>query len=69
VEPLRSVFLPGHKFFLLNVPFCGNYKGQLLIEPESARYQKLPPNTVVFSTLNTLTFKGYRITAGGIELK
>jgi hypothetical protein len=70
-ELLRSVFLPGNKFFLLNVPFCGNYKGQgqLLFELESARYQKLPQNTVVFSTLNTLTFKRYRVTAGGIERK
>jgi hypothetical protein len=66
---LRSVFLPGDKFFLLNVPFCGNYKGQLLFELESARYQELPPNTVVFATLNTMTFKRYRVTAGGIELK
>ena len=32
-------------------------------------YQELPANTVVFSTLNTMTFKHYRITAGGIELK
>jgi hypothetical protein len=68
-ELLRSVFLPGGRLFLLNVPFCGNYKGQLLFELESARYQELPPNTVVFSTLNTMTFKRYRVTAGGIELK
>jgi hypothetical protein len=68
-ELLRSVFLPGDRLFLLNVPFCGNYKGQLLIELESGRYQELPPNTVVFSTLNTMTFKRYRVTAGGIELK
>jgi hypothetical protein len=68
-ELLRSVFLPGDRFFLLNVPSCGNYKGQLLFELESARYQELPPNTVVFSTLNTMTFKRYRVTAGGIELK
>jgi len=66
---LRSVFLPGNRFFMLNVPYCGNYKGQLLFDLESGRYQELPPKTVVFSTLNTLTFKRYRITAGGIELK
>lgn len=68
-ELLRSVFLPGRRFFLLNVPFCGNYKGELLFDLESARYQELPPNTVVFSTLNTMSFKGYRITAGGIKLR
>lgn len=66
---LRSVFLPGDRFFLLNVPYCDNYKGQLLFDLESGRYQELPPNTVVFSTLNTITFKHYRVTAGGIELK
>lgn len=68
-ESLRSVFLPGDRYFLLNVPFCGNYKGQLLFDLESARYQELPPNTVVFSTLNTMTFKHYLVTAGGIELQ
>jgi hypothetical protein len=51
----------------LNTPFCGNYNGQLLFEIESGRYQKLPSNTVVYSTLNTLNFKRYRVTAGGIE--
>ena len=66
---LRSVFLPGDRFFLLNVPFCGNYKGQLLFDLESGHYQELPRNTVVFSTLNTVTFKRYRVTAAGIQLK
>lgn len=68
-ELLRSVFLPGNRFFLLNVPFCGNYKGQLLFDLESGQYQELPQNTVVFSTLNTMTFKRYRVTADGIKLK
>jgi hypothetical protein len=68
-ELLRSVFLPGDRFFVLNAPFCGNYKGQLLFDLELARYQELPPNTVVFSTLNTMTFKRYHITTDGIELK
>jgi len=68
-ELLRSVFLPGDRFFLLNVPFCDSYTGQLLFDLESGRYQELPANTVVFSTLNTISFKRYRVTAGGIELK
>jgi len=67
-DSLRSVFLPGGRFFLVNMPFCGNYNGQLLLDLESGRYQELPRNTVVFSTLNTMTFKGYRVTAEGIEL-
>jgi hypothetical protein len=66
---LRSAFLPGNRYFLLNVPFCNNYKGQLLFDLESAQYQELPPDTVVFATLNTLTFKHYVITAGGIEIE
>lgn len=66
---LRSVFLPGERFFLLNVPFCGNYNGQLLFDLQSGQYQELPRNTVVFSTLNTMTFKRYRVTASGIQLK
>jgi len=69
VDLLRSVFLPGGRFFLLNAPFCGNYNGQLLFDLESGRYQELPRNTVVFSTLNTMTFKHYRVTSDGIELQ
>jgi hypothetical protein len=65
---LRSVFLPGDRFFLLNTPYCGNYNGQLLFEIESGRYQTLPRDTVVFRTLNTVTFNGYRVASGGIEL-
>jgi hypothetical protein len=68
-ELLRSVLLPGDRLFLLNLSFCGNYRGQLLFDLESGRYQELPPKTVVFSTLNTATFKQYRISAGGIEVK
>ena len=66
---LRSVFLPGNHFFLLNTPYCGNHNGQLLIDVESGRYQTLPANTRVFSTLNTTTFEHYRVTASGIEIK
>jgi hypothetical protein len=66
---LRSVFLPGHQFFLLNTPYCGNYNGQLLFELSSGRYRTLPPDTVVFSTLNTMNFTKYHLTAGGIEIK
>jgi hypothetical protein len=65
----RSVFLPGNNFFLLNTPYCGNHNGQLLIDVESGRYQALPANTKVFSTLNTATFEQYRVKATGIEIK
>ena len=66
-EMLRSVFLPGGQYFLLNVPYCGNYHGQLLIEGSSGRYSTLPSDTVVYLTLNTETYRKYRVTAGGIE--
>ena len=69
VDLLRSVFLPGGKFFLLNLPSCGNYRGQLLFDVESGRYKVVPAETVVFSTLNTLTFKHYRVSSGGIEIE
>ena len=63
---LRSAFLPGDRFFLFNVPYCENYEGQLLIDTASGKYETLPRDTVVFITLNTQTFKNYRITGGGI---
>jgi hypothetical protein len=66
---LRSVFLPGDKYFLFNTPYCGNYDGQLLFEVSSGRYQKLPKNTVVFTTLNTDTCPLYHITSGAIEVR
>ena len=31
-EMLRSVFLPGDRYFLFNLPYCGNYNGKLLID-------------------------------------
>lgn len=65
-EMLRSLFLPGDRYFVLNVPYCGNYKGQLLIDTASGRYSTLPPDTVVFLTLNTETYPRYRITGSGI---
>jgi hypothetical protein len=65
-DTLRSVFLPGDRFFLFNVPYCGNYKGQLLIDTVTGNYQRLPQNTRVYLTLNTDTNPHYRITSGGM---
>jgi hypothetical protein len=67
-EMLRSVFLPGDRYFLFNVTYCGNYKGQLLIDTVSGKYQCLPANSVVYLTLNTDTFHRYRIAGEGIAV-
>jgi hypothetical protein len=65
-ETLRSVFLPGERYFMFNVPYCGNYEGQLLIDTLTGKYQRLPVGSVVYLTLNTDTYPRYRITGGGI---
>jgi hypothetical protein len=65
-EMLRSVFLPGDRYFLFNVPYCGNYKGQLLVDTVTGRYQRLPADSIVYLTLNTDTYPHYRVTGGGI---
>jgi hypothetical protein len=64
---LRSVFLPGNQFFLLQTPYCANFSGQLLIDTASGRYERLPTNTVVYVTANTATYQSYRISAEGIS--
>jgi hypothetical protein len=48
-EMLGSIFLPGNRYFLLNLPHCGNYNGQLLIDTATVKYQTLPANSVVYS--------------------
>lgn len=68
-EMLRSVFLPGDRYFLMNVPYCGNYQGQLLIDTVTGKYQRLPKDSRVYLTFNTETIPHYRITGGGITAK
>ncbi len=68
-EMLRSVFLPGDRYFLFNVPYCGNYNGQLLIDAVTGKYQRLPKDSRAYLTLNTDTIPYYRITVGGILAK
>jgi hypothetical protein len=53
----------------MNVPYCGNYQGQLLIDTITGEYQRLPKDSRVYLTLNTETIPHYRITAGGIKAK
>jgi hypothetical protein len=68
-DTLRSVYLPGDRYFLFNVPYCGNYNGQLLIDTATGNYKRLPVDTRVYLTLNTGSNPHYRITGGGIVAK
>jgi hypothetical protein len=61
----NSVFLPGGRYFLFNVE-CGNYGGQLLIDSETGKYEKLPKDTRVYLALTTEDIPYYRISCGGI---
>lgn len=61
----NSVFLPGDRYFLLNVG-CDNYDGQLLIDGETGKYEQLPKDTRVYLTLTTDEIQYYRISCGGI---
>ncbi len=67
-EMLRSTFLPGDRYFLLNVDYCGNYEGQLLIDTVTGKYEQLPLHSVIYMTLNTRTYAHYRITEGGLNI-
>lgn len=60
-----SVFLPGGRYFMLNVD-CDNYEGQLLIDSETGRYERLPKDTRVYLALTTDDIPNYRISGGGI---
>jgi hypothetical protein len=62
----RSIFLPGKRYFLFDLPYCKNYEGQLLIDTESGQYQTLPKDSRVYLTLNTEQVSAYRISSGGM---
>jgi hypothetical protein len=68
-EMLRSLFLPGDRYFLFNARDCGNYDGQLLIDTENGQYERLPPDTRAYVTVSTDSDSNYRITGGGILAK
>jgi hypothetical protein len=65
-EMFGSAFLPGDRYFLLNARLCGNYSGQLLIDTQTGRYERLPSDTHVYLPMNTDSDFHYRITSGGI---
>ncbi|MGD0732296.1 MAG: hypothetical protein ABR956_13630 [Terracidiphilus sp.] len=62
-----SEFLPGDRFLLLSVLYCGNYNGQLLVDAETGQYRTLPKDTRIYPLFNTETHPYYRIGSDGIE--
>jgi hypothetical protein len=62
----NSVFLPGRRYFLFDVPYCKNYEGQLLVDTANGQYQQLPPKSRVYLTLNTNNVPTYRVSSGGM---
>jgi hypothetical protein len=68
VDTLRSAFLPGDRFLLLNAPYCGNFNGQLLIDTQTGSYQMLPKDTRVYVTANTISYPHFNIGGGGITI-
>lgn len=68
-ETRDSVFLPGGRYFLVNAEYCGNYNGLLLIDTLTGKYQRLPPQSRAYVTLNTESYPHYEITNGGIRPK
>ena len=69
-QMLRSVFLPGDRYFLFNfnARYCGNYYGQLLIDTLTGKYERLPADSIVYLTLNTDTYPHYRVTGAGVVI-
>jgi hypothetical protein len=57
----NTVFLPGDRYLLLNANDCGNYDGLLLIDSVTGQYQRLPPKTRAYITLNTVSYPHYEI--------
>jgi hypothetical protein len=57
----NSVFLPGDRYLLFNANRCGNSNGPLLIDSITGQYQRLPPNTRAYITLNTVSYPHYEL--------
>jgi hypothetical protein len=66
---MGSMFIPGNRFFLLNVPYCRNYKGELLVDTRTGAYETLPKGTRVFTTANTQTYPHYKFDHEGLAPK
>ena len=68
-ETLRSVFLPGDRYFLFNLPYCGNYNGQVLIDMNTGEYKRLAKDSRAYLVFNTDNWPYYNINGGGTTAK
>ncbi len=66
-ETLRSVFLPGERYFLFNLHHCENYQGEILIDTSTGKYKRLPKDSRVYLAFNTNNWPHYKISGSGIE--
>ena len=60
-DSLRSVLLPGKRYFLLNV-HTDTFNGQLLLDVKTGQYKPLPQQTQVYTNTNTWNFSRWSIT-------
>lgn len=63
----HSAFLPGNRFFLLNL-YTGSFSGQLLIDTDTGDYKTLPKDTRVYRNINTHNFDNWTITKRGVSV-
>ena len=67
LESTHSGFLPGDRYFMLNLR-TGNISGQLLFDLKTGQYKPLPKDTRVYRNINTHNFAGWTITKDGIKV-
>lgn len=61
LHSIRSAFLPGNRYFLLNLS-TENIDGQLLFDLESGHYRPLPQDSRIYLNINTYNFSAWTIT-------
>jgi len=67
MHSMRSTFLPGNRYFLLNL-ITGNIDGQLLVDSDSGKYRPLPKGTRIYVNINTHNFPTWTITKPNLVL-
>jgi hypothetical protein len=58
--------LPGDRYFVFST-YCDNFEGEMLLDMDTGKYERLPKDSRVFLTFNTESYPHYRITISGIE--
>lgn len=66
-QSIHSGFIPGERYFLLNV-YTGSFYGQLLLDLETGQYKTLPKESRVYRNSNTHNFTEWTITKDGIKV-